>query len=218
MTEMEALRERHSVRQYKNEKIEAEKVSALKRLIDDCNQEGNLHLQLLEDAGNTFNRLLSRFMGLASAPSVIACIGPNDADLDQRVGYYGQKIVLAAQQMGLNTCWAGTFNAANVKAEIANGERLVIVIAIGYGVNGGKARKSKKPEQVMDGSFSEMPDWFIKGVEAALLAPTAINQQKFKIVPDGDTAKVVDLGGIFSKVDQGIVRYNFEVGSGRKAK
>ena len=49
-------------------------------------------------------------MGLGSAPSVIACVGKDDDTLDQRVGYYGEKLVLELQKMGLNTCWAGTFN------------------------------------------------------------------------------------------------------------
>ena len=33
-----------------------------------------------------------------------------------------------------------------------------------------------------------MPDWFREGVVAALLAPTAVNQQKFFISRDGDEA------------------------------
>ena len=62
-----------------------------------------------------------------------------------------------------------------------------------------------------------MPEWFVKGIEMALLAPTAINQQKFMINlgPD-DAVEFVDKGGVLSQVDIGIVKYNFEVGSGRK--
>lgn len=213
MTEIEAIKERHSVRNYKDQKIEQDKLDKLNELIDACNKEGNLHLQLCADAGNTYNRLMNRAMGLGSAPSVIACIGPDDETLDERVGYYGQKIVLYAQQLGLNTCWAGTFNKKNIPAKESADERLVISIAIGYGVNPGKERKSKSIDQVCTGK-SERPDWFVAGAEAALLAPTAINQQKFQIVlGDDDSVDFVDKGGILSKVDLGIVRYNFEVGA-----
>lgn len=214
MTEMEAIQERHSVRSYQNRKIEAEKAAQLNELIAQCNQEGNLNLQLLEDAGGTFSRMLSKFMGLGSAPSVIACVGPDDDTLDERFGYYGQKIVLFAQTLGLNTCWAGTFSEKNTPANRTPGDRLPIVIAIGYGVNSGRTRKSKTADDVVAGGMNGKPEWFRRGVEAALLAPTAINQQKFEIALKNDgSVEITDKGGVLSRIDKGIVTYNFEVGA-----
>ncbi len=215
MTIEEAILERHSVRNYQDKAIESEKIDKLNELIAECNKEGNLHIQLLEDAGNTFNRLLNKAMGLGSAPSVIACIGQDDASLDERIGYYGEKIVLYAQQLGLNTCWAGTYNKKNVMAKIDAGERLAIVIAIGYGVNQGRPRKSKTIAQVIQGNESDMPEWFINGARMALLAPTAVNQQKFELALKGDSFEVIDKGGILSKIDKGIVKCHFEIGSER---
>ena len=213
MTEIEAIQVRHSVRAYQNRKIEQEKVDQLKALIDMVNADGNLHLQFIEDAGNTFKRFLSKVMGLSSAPSVIACVGPDDDTLDERIGYYGEKIVLAAQCMGLNTCWAGTFQKNGVPAEIRAGERLVIVIAIGYGEHQGKQRKSKTPEQISSVQEART-DWFDFGVEMALRAPTAINQQSFEIRLNEDgSVDFTDKGGPFSKVDLGIVKYHFTVGA-----
>ncbi|MBP5417125.1 MAG: nitroreductase family protein [Clostridiales bacterium] len=215
MTDLEAIRERHSVRHYKEEKIGSEKISILNELIDSLNKEGDLHLQLIEDAGNTYNKLLNKAMGLGSAPSVIACVGKDDATLEERVGYYGQKLVLMAQKLGLNTCWAGTFNKKNIGAEVKDGERLVISIAIGYGKDFGKPHKSKSAEQVSEASGTA-PEWFSKGIEMALLAPTAINQQKFLIrLGQDEKVEYIDKGGPFSKVDIGIVRCHFEIGSGR---
>lgn len=215
MTVKEAILERHSVRNYQNKAIEKEKVDKLNELINRCNEEGNLNLQFIEDAGNTFNRLLNRFMGLGSAPSIIACVGKDDDTLDERVGYYGEQIVILAQQLGLNTCWAGTYNSKNVTAKIGSGERLAIVIAIGYGVDGGRQHKSKTVSEVINGNEADMPDWFIEGVKMALLAPTAINQQKFEILLKGDDYEIVDKGGVLSKIDKGIVKYHFEVGANR---
>lgn len=215
MSDFEAIRSRHSVRHYTDKKIEAEKIAMLNELIASLNEEGNLHLQLIEDAGNTYNRLLNRAMGLGSAPSVIACVGKEDETLEMRVGYYGEKLVLLAQKLGLNTCWAGTFNKKNIGAEVKAGEKLVISIAIGYGKDQGRQRKSKTAEQVSD-SLENAPEWFTKGVELALLAPTAINQQKFAIrLEDGEKVSFIDKGGPFSQVDIGIVRYHFEIGSGK---
>lgn len=214
MTEMEAIRARHSVRAYREQKIEADKIAQLNELISRCNREGNLNLQLLEDAGGTFNRMLSKVMGLGSAPSVIACVGPDDNTLDERIGYFGQKIVLYAQMLGLNTCWAGTFREKNVPANRTAGDRLPIVIAIGYGANNGRNRKSKTAAEVVAGTLEGKPEWFRSGVEAALLAPTAVNQQKFEIaLKDDNSVEIIDKGGILSKIDKGIVTYNFEVGS-----
>ncbi len=216
MTDLEAIYERHSVRQYKPDRIEEDKVKELKAKIDELNLEGDLHLQFIEDAGKTYNRLINRASGLGSAPSVIACVGKDAKDLDQRVGYYGEKLVLFAQQLGLNTCWTGTFNRKNIDADIPEGYRLVISIAVGYGKDGGKVRKSKSASQVSEAA-GERPEWFDNGVEAALLAPTAINQQKFMIrLGVDDKVEFIDKGGVLSQVDIGIVKCHFEIGSGRQ--
>lgn len=212
MTEIEAIKSRHSVRNYEDKKIESEKVAKLIEKLDELNKEGNLHLQFVENAGSTYNKLLNKAMGLGSAPSVIACVGPEDATVDERVGYYGEQFVLFAQQLGLNTCWAATFNRKNIAAEISDGEKLVISIAIGYGSNQGKDHKSKTIDQVTTAN-SNRPYWFNYGVEMALLAPTAINQQKFEINYDHGDVSFKDKGGVMSKVDLGIVKCHFEIGS-----
>lgn len=212
MTVIDAIRERHSVRNYQDRAIEAEIAAQLEVLITEINEASGLHFQFIAEAGKTFSRLLNKAMGLGSAPSVIACVGPDEEGLEERIGYFGELIVLTAQQMGLNTCWAGTFNKDKIPAKVKSGERLVIVIAIGYGVNGGKTRKSKTLSQVSS-SAKERPEWFVFGVEMALLAPTAINQQKFEIrLESDDTVTFIDKGGVLSKVDLGIVKYHFEIG------
>lgn len=213
MTELEAIYERHSVRQYQDRKINPEKVEKIKALIDECNREGDLHIQFIEDADGAMNRLFNRVAGLGTAPSLIACVGKKSDDLEERIGYYGQKVVLYAQTLGLNTCWVGMFSASKVHCEICEDEKLVIVIAIGYGKTSGKTRKSKDAEQVVADGTEGKPEWFKKGIETALLAPTAMNQQKFVISLSGeDSITIKDLGGPFSKVDVGIVKYNFDVG------
>ena len=213
MTEKEAILERHSVRAYEDRMIEADKVQLIEERITQLNHAGDLHLQFVQDAGKTYNKLLTRAAGLGSAPSVIACVGKESDDLDQRVGYYGEQLVLYLQQIGLNTCWTGTFNRKNISAAVGPDERLVICIAVGYGKTPGKARRSKTVEQVSGGS-SGKPEWFIHGVEMALLAPTAINQQKFTIqLCDDGSVELIDKGGILSKVDIGIIRCHFEIGA-----
>ncbi len=213
MSEIDAIKNRHSVRNYEDTKIEVGKVEKIKAKIEELNKEGNLHLQFMEDAGKTYNKLFNKVAGLGSAPSVIACVGTDDETLEQRVGYFGEKLVLFIQELGLNTCWAGTFNQKNIGAEVKDNERLVISIAVGYGKDKGKPHKSKSPEQVIEAK-GDRPYWFNKGVDMALLAPTAINQQKFLIrLNDDESVDFVDKGGIFSQVDLGIVRCHFEIGA-----
>lgn len=218
MSELDAIKNRHSVRNYETTPIEQSKTDRIEEKIIELNKEGNLHLQFIKNAGNTYNKLLNRAMGLGSAPSVIACVGVDDETLEQRIGYFGEKLVLEIQEMGLNTCWAGTFNKKTIPAEIRDGERLVISIAVGYGKDHGKQHKSKSPEQVIDAK-GERPYWFNRGVEMALLAPTAINQQKFQIrLNEDDSVDFIDKGGPFSQVDIGIVMRHFEIGSEKDVK
>ncbi len=216
MSEIEAIKERHSVRNYKALRIEEETVTLIRQKVDEINRESGLHLQYIEDAGKTYNKLLNRTSGLNSAPSVIACVGKESTeDLEEKVGYYGEKLVLYAQTLGLNTCWAGIFSRKKIPVVIEPGEKLIISIAIGYGENQGQNHSSRPVDQISQ-TVGERSEWFEKGIEMALLAPTAMNQQKFVIkLNEDETVEFIDKGGFFSKVDLGIVRYHFEVGSGR---
>ena len=59
------------------------------------------------------------------------------------------------------------------------------------------------------------PEWYKNGIEAVLLAPTAINQQKFKFSLDGEKVIAVPGSGIHTKIDLGIAEYHFDIGSDR---
>lgn len=89
------------------------------------------------------------------------------------------------------------------------------MIAIGYGVlKEMKPRPTKKLSDVIVENDTN-PSWFIDGVEAALLAPTAMNQQNFKFSLVGDRVACKPGRGSFTAVDLGIVKYHFEIGSGK---
>ncbi len=218
MTEKEAIIARHSVRNYKDQQIDAQTAALIQEKVKELNEASGLHLQFMKDAGNTYNRFLSKTMGLGTVPSVVACIGKDSKDLEEKIGYYGEKLVLYLQQLGLNSCWTGTFNKKGTGAQIGENERLVIMIAVGYGQDQGKAHRSKRPEEVAEAE-TPWPEWFRQGVEMALLAPTAINQQKFMIrLKEDGSLEFFDKKGPFSKVDLGIVKCHFEIGSGRNLK
>ena len=214
----EAIKSRHSVRKYKNIPIPEDLVAKLNMLIDACNAESGLHIQLILDDPECFDTLLGRYGMFRNANNYLALVGPKSLPrLEELCGYYGQQIVIAAQMMGLNTCWvAGTYSRGKCKADQESGEKIVCVIAIGYGETQGVKHKSKPVSKICDVPEEEMPVWFKNGVKAAMMAPTAMNQQKFMITLDGDKAVITAGRGPMTNIDLGIVRYNFEAVSGHK--
>ena len=98
-------------------------------------------------------------------------MGKKGPSLGEDCGYWGEKLVLPAQQLGLNTCWVGmTFKRVKGAFEVAPDEKLCIVISLGYGTTQGVAHKVKVTSEVSNVTESS-PAWFRRGVEAALLAP-----------------------------------------------
>lgn len=211
----QAIKERHSVRAYLEKPIEQNIVDNLLTFIENINQESGLNIQLVLNEPKAFDCFLAHYGHFKGVTNYIALIGKDDNELDEKLGYYGEKIVLYAQMLGLNTCWVALTYKKIKSAFIVNkGERLSLVISIGYGENNGKARKSKTFEDVS--KTQNAPTWFINGVESALLAPTAVNRQKFTFeLLDGNRVKVISKG-YCPKVDLGIIKYHFEIGAGKE--
>ena len=215
MTLREAIDARHSVRRYLEKPIEPEKKEALQQEIDRCNAESGLHIQLITDEPEAFTGALARYGHFSGVSNYIALVGKKSKTLGEQAGYFGERVVLLAQQLGLNTCWVAlTFSKRKCKAVMEKGEKLALVIALGYGATQGKDRPTKTAADVAD--LTGAPDWFLAGVEAALKAPTAVNQQKFRFLRSGDDVQIEATGGVYSDVDLGIVKYHFEIGAGRK--
>jgi len=207
---------RHSVRQYENKPIPAEILAALEQEITVCNQEGSLHIQLVTNEPKAFDCFMAHYGKFSGAKNYLALVGPKGAGLDEKCGYYGERLVLKAQALGLNTCWvAMSYSKTPGAFRIDSGEKLTVVIALGYGKTQGVPHKSK-PLSAVSNAGSNTPDWFQAGVEAALLAPTAMNQQKFTFTyADGKVSAKAGMG-FYAKVDLGIAKYHFELGSNHK--
>ena len=212
---MELIKSRHSVRQYSNKRIPSDIREQLNGCADELNREGDLKIQLIYDEPDCFNSRMAHYGKFENANNYIAVVGRKSDGLEERCGYYGEKLVLKAQELGLNTCWVALTHGKS-KAMIGSGEKEVIIIALGYGKTQGVSRKSKTAADVSN-ITADSPEWFKRGVEAALLAPTAINQQKFKFMLDGSTvyASSGRLGPNL-RVDLGIVKCHFELGAGKE--
>ena len=210
----QAMEQRHAVRSYEDRPIAPEAREALLESIAQCNRESGLHIQLVLDEPKGFGGLLAHYGKFSGVKNYIALIGKKSPDPDEACGYYGEKLVLRAQQLGLNTCWvAMTYSKVKTAFQVDPGEKLCLVIAVGYGATQGTGHPVKRPEEVsrVEGTA---PAWFRRGVQAALLAPTAMNQQKFTFTLQGDTVSAKAGTGFYSKVDLGIAKYHFEIGAG----
>lgn len=211
----EAMRARHSVRAYEQREIEGEIKDMLEDKIAELNGRSGLHIQLITHEPKAFDSPMAHYGKFSGVTDYIAMIGKKDDELEEKCGYYGEKLVLFAQQLGLNTCWvAVSYKKIKTAYMLDAGEKLCIVIAIGYGKTQGVPHKSKAPSEVAD--MGNVPEWFKKGVEAALLAPTAVNQQKFFFaIADGKVSAKAGRG-FYSRIDLGIAKCHFELGAGKK--
>ena len=219
MTLQEAIVARHSVRQYKQQPIEAGKVEQLRAAIDEANRTAGLHLQLVTDEPEAFAHGLAKYGKFSGISNYIALVCRKG--LDEQLGYYGERIVLLAQTLGLNSCWVGlTFSKQPDRYTIGADEQLHGVIALGYGATQGVQHPVKPIEKFYKTPSANIPEWFKKGVDAAVLAPTAMNMQKFEfeLLPDGQVAARTRfaLMGTYLKIDLGIVKCHFEIGAGKE--
>lgn len=130
MTIQEAMHARHSVRQYENRPLGDEVIAALKQEIAACNRESGLHIQLVTNEPKAFRSMMARYGKFSGVTNYLALIGRKSEDLDELCGYYGERLVLLAQQLGLNSCWvAMTYKKIPQALEIGPGEKLPVVIA-----------------------------------------------------------------------------------------
>ena len=216
MTIQEAIEARHSVRAYKEQPLTEEIVRVLEEQIAILNDEGQLHIQLILNEPKAFQGTLAKYGKFRGVNNYIVMAGKKSEDLDERVGYYGEHLVLLAQTLGLNTCWVGlSYSKVPGTYVLDEGEKIACYLAIGYGETQGVGHKVKTVEQVSNAS-DITPSWFKKGVEAALLAPTAVNQQKFSfeyVGMENSRHKVLAKRGFsmigYTQMDLGIAKYHF---------
>ena len=212
---LEIMQQRHSVRQYTDRAIEPEKRTVLDALTQEINRKAGLSVQIIYDDPKCFDSFMAHYGKFAGVRNYIALVGKKAPGLDETLGYYGEELVLKAQELGLNTCWVALTHGKS-KAAVGRGEKEVCLIALGYGVTQGVEHTSR-PMQELCTCGEPMPEWFRCGMNAAMLAPTAMNQQKFRfeLLPDG-MVKAACGSGFYTKLDLGIVKYHFEAVTGKK--
>lgn len=222
MTLQEAISARHSVRKYIDKEIPADIITAIQDKIAECNKVGSLNIQLVLNETRAFTGMLS-YGSFSGVKNYLVMVGKKGDNLDERVGYYGEQLVLLAQTLGLNTCWVGlSYRKVPEAYNVGKDEKLACMIALGYGETQGVSHKIKTVDQVSNAS-DLTPAWFKRGVEVALLAPTAVNQQKFSfeyVGMENSRHRVLAKRGFsmigYTQLDLGIAKYHFEIGAGKE--
>lgn len=212
---LQAIEDRHSIRSYIDRPIPED----VKRQLEQCLAEGNeadgIDLQLFTEEPMAFGvSKLAHYGHFEGVRNYVAVIGPKGSD--ERCGYRGEQFVLLAQQLGLNTCWVGlTFSKKTVKTliRLRDEDELKALIAVGYGQGHGKHHTIKSPEEIC-ANYGASPEWVRHGVQMSILAPTAMNQQKFRFKWLGDNRVQAKKGfGFYTAIDLGIAKLHFELGA-----
>lgn len=216
MITVETIRGRHSVREYDGKPLSRAEFNALGAVVEECARESGLDIQLVGDNPEVFN-VIARFGLIRGCRTHVAFVVDDGkargVAADEAIGYWGQKIVLAAQDMGLNTCWCALCSRKKSRAVVASGKKIRLIIAVGHGKTQGVSRKTKSVEALSSVECVKAPAWFAAAMEAAQLAPTAMNNQNFKItlLSDAKTVRIDAPQSGLNVIDEGIVRCNFEI-------
>ena len=215
----EAIKARHSVRKYTDQQIEMTKVAALRAAVERVNSQSGLNIQLVLDEPKSFASGVWKYGQFSGVKNYFVMAGHKGKEAEEKIGYCGEELVLLAQTLGLSTCWVGlTYKKIPGTFTLRRGDMVHCVISLGYGANQGVQHPLKPMENFYE-SQGPVPEWFKAGMEAALLAPTAVNQQKFKfILHPGNVVEARTLFSMagYATVDLGIVKYHFEIGAGKE--
>ncbi|WP_058302683.1 nitroreductase family protein [Gorillibacterium timonense] len=186
-----------------------------------------------EGADEVFGGLTNSYGMFSGVQAFAAFIGRMEGDERKAkalCGYYGEQFVLKANARGLGTCWvAGTFDKGMAKkiAGVEEGEKLVCVVPLGIVpdsfslrekvVKGFSTARRRKPlEQLLRNpeELAAAPDWMRSALEAARIAPSAVNLQpwRFTLAPT-EQALTVQAEGRAEKepVDLGIAMAHVEI-------
>ena len=198
--------------------IEVAKVATFRAELEKINAESGLNIQLILAEPKCFSTGMWKYGQFSGVKNYFVMAGPKGQDAEEKIGYYGEKLVLLAQTLGLNTCWVGlTYKKIPGTFTLRDGDIVHCVVSVGYGTIPGVQHPQKPVENFYE-SNGVPPEWFKAGMEAALLAPTAVNQQKFRfILHDGNKVEAETQFSVagYTNIDLGIVKYHFEVGAGK---
>ena len=226
MTLLQAIDLRRSRRKYLPEPIGAQTKESLLALAKEYSERSGARIELVFDNPAAFDGLRKTYGMLTGVRNYAGLIAnPSDKHAVERLGYYGELLMLHAVSMGLGACWVGgSFDRASCPFTLGEGEQIVCTISLGPVqeknslreslIYGAIHRKTKTIEQMMSAD-APAPDWFLAGMEAVRKAPSAVNKQPVRFsYKNGIVSAGVENPGSMTLLDFGIAKLHFELGAG----
>ena len=226
MTLLEAIDLRRSRRKYLLDPIDEKTAEALQELAKEYSEKSGARIELVFDNGAAFDGLRKTYGMLTGVKNYAGLIARGgDRKAAERLGYYGELLMLHAVAMGLGTCWVGgSFDRGSCPFVLAEGEEIICTISLGYAreknslresiIYGATHRKTKTIEQMMD-TDAPAPDWFLAGMRAVQKAPSAVNRQPVMFsYKNGVVTAALENVSTSALLDLGIAKLHFELGAG----
>ncbi len=219
----QAIRQRISRRTYTKEHFTQEEIQTIHGMIEKVNQQSSLTITFKEDAAGAFSSLRKSYGMFKNVRSILVMKGKkNDSDLYEKIGYYGEQLVLELTDLGYGTCWVGgTFDKEQI-SDIAGDEEMVCVITVGKVPDmtfkekliHNAISKNRKPISERLKADGNLPQWLSDGMTAVQLAPSAVNSQKpFFVYQNKQLTASVEVKYPLDLVDLGIAKKHFEIGA-----
>ncbi|MDR1791553.1 MAG: nitroreductase family protein [Propionibacteriaceae bacterium] len=232
MNIVEAIQARRSTRAYDNAPLTAEDHDAVAQFIAQTAPPFGVQARvelIHHDFGMERQKLGSYgsvkgacdFMGLIHRPGPLAAEG---------AAYWFEQVVLHCTSLGLGTCWLAGFTHSSFSKHVTleADEKLAYASPVGYvgGVkplferlklfDSEKAHITKKPFETLflrpDGSGLTAAEAgrYAEPLELTRIAPSAKNQQPFRVMLDGERLHFYAMDGLFAHTDLGIAMCHFE--------
>lgn len=229
MTILEAINLRKSRRTYLQSSIDKDKINKIEEFIKQYNHLSGLSIKFAEDGSTSFNGLRKSYGMFKNVRSVIILKGNrNDVHLKEKTGYYGELLILEATKLELGTCWVGaTFDKKDKIFNLEESEELICIITIGNVapetsvkenlIHKVTHRKYRALEYFYNSDTNELPQWFIEGIRAIQIAPSANNRQAYRVEYKKDKATIkIEEKSVYDLIDLGIAKAHFEIAANGK--
>lgn len=219
----ETILHRKSQRSFREEELKEELIRKIQEEVSEVNAESALAIEFVEDGSRAFRHFGKSYGLFKNVRSLLLLKGnPGHLHFKENIGYYGERLLLFAEELGLDTCWVGgTFDRESFS--YPEEEDVQAVILLGYAGESGLKEKimnsflprKKRPWESRIEGDSPYPKWVREGMEAVALAPSALNKQKpFFHYHEGILTATVENTYEMDLVDLGIAKYHFEVAVG----
>lgn len=225
---IEAIETRISCRAFEKKQIPEQDFQALAAEVAAINAETGLHFQLFGPREDGTAIDMNRQMFANNPPAYAALVTTEGPIPEEKLGYYGERLVLKATQLGLGTCWvASTYDRSTTRVELEPGEKLHDVVPMGYApakfplmqrtIRGRIRGRSKPNEQLYRGPYplANAPEWIQAAIQAVQLGPSAVNEQPVVFVQDAPDAPIrATIPKVRTKMeftDLGIAKLHFQI-------